>query len=477
MTPPVQQAPVREGDVLAGKYRVERVLGSGGMGVVVAATHLQLGQRVAVKFLLAEGAQDPESAERFLREARAAVRIQSEHVARVIDVGTLEGGEPYMVMEYLVGSDLSQRPDGESTLPIATAVDYVLQACEAIAEAHAQGIIHRDLKPANLFLTHRADGSPLIKVLDFGISKAINVEGQNAQHVSMTATTAVMGSPLYMSPEQLRSAKYVDVRTDIWSLGVILFELLTGRMVFEAESFPGLCAMIASDPAPRLRAFRPDAPEPLEAAITRCLEKNPAQRPQSIGELATLIAPFGSAMATVSAARVAGVLRETKLHDPGAQTQAAPSAPAPEALAPMAHAKTADAWGATANKKVQKRRLAYVAMAGVSGLALLGAAVAVGWSLAESRGSAIAPVAGASTESATTEGAPTPSAASAASAALGPTSSGAESASAASAVVHPPTVPPTRTASPKRTSPADTASKPPEPAKPPPTIDPLSERR
>jgi serine/threonine protein kinase len=164
---------VSEGELLAGKYRVERVLGEGGMGYVVSAIHEQLEQRVAVKLLVEELAEDPDAVERFLREARASVRIQSEHVARVIDVGELADGAPYLVMEFLSGRDLAQELDARETFEIGVAIDYVLQACEALAEAHALGVIHRDLKPANLFLTHRPDGSPLVKVLDFGISKAL----------------------------------------------------------------------------------------------------------------------------------------------------------------------------------------------------------------------------------------------------------------------------------------------------------------
>src|SRR6185369_9371107 len=161
----------REGDVVAGKYRVERVLGKGGMGVVVAAEHTVLRQKVAIKFLLPEAMQRKGAAERFEREARAASAIQNEHVARVTDVGVLETGAPYMVMEYLTGKDLGELIRERGKLPIPEAVDYLLQASEAIAEAHALGIIHRDLKPANLFVTTRPDGTPLVKVLDFGLSK------------------------------------------------------------------------------------------------------------------------------------------------------------------------------------------------------------------------------------------------------------------------------------------------------------------
>jgi serine/threonine-protein kinase len=209
---------VRVGDVLSGKYRVERVLGTGGMGVVVAAHHLQLDERVAIKFLLPEGLKNAEALARFEREARAAVKIKNEHVARTIDVGKLENGAPYIVMEFLEGSDLASLLRARGALAIDETVEYVLQASEAIAEAHALGIIHRDLKLENLFVVRRADGLMSVKVLDFGISKVTGMAG-SGRDVGMTRTSTIMGSPLYMSPEQLHSTRDVDTRTDIWANG------------------------------------------------------------------------------------------------------------------------------------------------------------------------------------------------------------------------------------------------------------------
>lgn len=249
MTDDMDDIPLREGDLIDGKYRVTRTLGVGGMGYVVEAYHEQLGQRVAIKGLLQGIQPRPEAIARFLREARAAVRIQNEHVARVTDVGSLPDGAAYMVMEYLDGVDLAQRTRGTGPLAAETAVDYVLQACEAIAEAHAIGIVHRDLKPANLFLTRRSDGSPLGKVLDFGISKVFEA-GEPQRDI--TGTAVAMGSPQYMSREQMHSAKHVDVRTDIWALGTVLFELIAGCPAFDAETFAGLCAMIATQSPPAL---------------------------------------------------------------------------------------------------------------------------------------------------------------------------------------------------------------------------------
>ena len=306
--PPSEAPPVQEGDILAGKYRVERVLGAGGMGVVVAATHLQLDQRVALKFVLPEAVSSPEAIERFAREARAAAKLKSDHVARVIDVGTLESGAPYMVMEYLEGRDLSQHVDQVGPLPFVEAVDYLLQTCEAMAEAHALGIIHRDLKPQNLFLTSRVDGRALIKVLDFGISK-FNPSSGSGENMSLTKTQAVMGSPNYMSPEQLRSAKLVDARTDIWALGVILYELLVGKVPFQATSVTELCAMVLQDTPHPVRELRPDVPEALAEAIARCLEKDANLRFPSIASLAHALEPFGPNVAMGAAQRILAVAR------------------------------------------------------------------------------------------------------------------------------------------------------------------------
>lgn len=279
----------RPGELVADKYLIERVLGMGGMGVVLAARHRFLEQRFAIKLLLPDAAASSEAISRFMREAQAASSIRSEHVARIVDVGSLANGLPFMVMEFLDGQDLGQLLQ-RGPLPIQDAVDLVLQACEAIAQAHAQGVVHRDLKPANLFLSHRPNGERLIKVLDFGISKVT----QGNSGIALTATSFAFGTPLYMSPEQIRSAKYVDPRTDIWALGVILHELIGGRPPFEGESLTALCAAITVDPPRPLRADRPDAPPELEAAIQHTLQKDVRARPGSVLEFATMIAPFGS---------------------------------------------------------------------------------------------------------------------------------------------------------------------------------------
>lgn len=294
--------PVRPGDVLDGKFEVERVLGHGGMGVVVAARHLVLRERVALKFLLPAAAQRPDVAARFQREAQAAARLRNEHVVRVSDVGRMPDGAPYMVMEYLEGQDLGQVLEKEGPLTVERAVNAVLQACVALAEAHRAGIIHRDLKPSNLFVTTRSDGETVVKVLDFGISKLVQEEGQEK------LTSGHLGTPAYMPPEQLRAASDVDARSDVWALGAILFELLTGRYPFDAASLAELFAAILASPAVPLRSIRPDAPPALEAALLRAMEKDRARRWQDVGAFAAAIAPHGGASAPALLHRIARTL-------------------------------------------------------------------------------------------------------------------------------------------------------------------------
>ncbi len=281
-----------KGDLILGKYRVDRVLGQGGMGVVIAAHHEALEQQVAIKLLSPQNIMQGESHARFFREARAAARLESAHVVRVLDVGALDGGAPYMVMEYLPGSDLSEELEKSGALPPAIAVDYVLQALDAIAEAHHKGIVHRDLKPANLFLVERSDGSRLVKVLDFGISK---LETSGIADLSLTSSQSMMGSPLYMSPEQVRSAKHVDSRSDLWALGIILHELIAGNPPFKGESIGEVFASILQEPPPSLRSLRPELPEALGSLVLRCLEKEVSARFQTASEMAEALAPFASA--------------------------------------------------------------------------------------------------------------------------------------------------------------------------------------
>ncbi|HEX4340511.1 MAG TPA: serine/threonine-protein kinase [Polyangiaceae bacterium] len=289
--------PPQSGDVIADKYRIERVVGSGGMGIVVSARHMQLGQQVAIKLLRLNGLEPDRQLEaraRFLREGQAAAGLASDHVVKIHDVGTLDSGEPFMVMELLKGDDLAKIIDRQGEAPIEVAVDYVLQACHAVAEAHSSGIVHRDLKPSNLFVSIRSDGRATVKVLDFGISKTTGL-GADGFDGNLTDTRSVVGSPYYMSPEQVRDAKRVDGRTDIWSLGTILYELISSEPVFNASTLPGICAAIAADTPRSLCEGRPTFPPELDKIIAKCLEKNPDNRYQTIAELMNALEPFAPA--------------------------------------------------------------------------------------------------------------------------------------------------------------------------------------
>ncbi len=268
-------AVVAIGEVVGGKYVIGPRLGHGAMGVVFRARHEQLGRDVAIKVLHAGALASPVAIARFEREARAAASLQSEHVARVLDIGRLASGVPFIVMELLDGRDLAAILRDLGRLPVDEAVDAILQACDAMAEAHARGIVHRDLKPANLFVATRANGTRIVKVVDFGISKA---QG-SLPSLALTSSVAFMGSPLYMSPEQLNDSRGVDPRADVWALGVTLYELLAGRPPFVAEGFAELCARIITEEPISLCTLRPDAVTPsVDRVVARCLRKDPAQR-------------------------------------------------------------------------------------------------------------------------------------------------------------------------------------------------------
>jgi serine/threonine protein kinase len=280
--------PVKKGEVIGGKYRLEEVLGLGGTAVVMSATHQQLQQKVAVKLLLNNAATAGVDAERLLREAQVIAQMRSPHVARVVDVGTLSNGSPFMVMELLEGIDLEGHLQLRGRLAIAEAVDIVMQVCEAVAEAHGLGVVHRDLKPGNVFITRDVDKRPLVKVLDFGLSK-LSIRAKQQAQKKITSPLEVMGTPAYMSPEQLRATSDVDERSDIWSLGVLLYELCTGELPFDDESVQALCVKVMRDP------FKPisvDLPPGLETIISRCLQKDPEHRFPKVSALAISLAPF-----------------------------------------------------------------------------------------------------------------------------------------------------------------------------------------
>lgn len=283
------------GEVLDGKYRVERTLAEGGCGIVVLATQLQLERPVALKYLRPDMLAHSHVVALFEREARLAAKLRSEHVVRIHDVGVSARIGPYLVMEYLEGADLQTLIDA-GPLPIGEAVDYVLQACEALAEAHEVEIVHRDLKPANLFLTNGADGAPVLKVIDFGIAKSVAKRATGAEEVSP-------GTPGYMSPEQIAGGR-IDARSDIWSLGVVLYELLSVRMPWPDGSPTEQLDAIRAQPPARLRIFRPEVPQALEDVVARCLAEDPAKRYPRVRELAAalhelgLVAPKDSASIT-----------------------------------------------------------------------------------------------------------------------------------------------------------------------------------
>ncbi|WP_437671182.1 protein kinase domain-containing protein [Sorangium sp. So ce131] len=306
---------VGPGDILAGKYRVERVLGSGNMGVVVAATHMGHGQLVALKLMLPGRTAGPEQRERFLREARAAVRLRSQYVARVLDVDALQNGAPYIAMEFLDGQDLAALLQVRGPLPYHEATEYVLQACEAVGEAHAVGIVHRDLKPANLFLTEDVSGSPCIKVLDFGVSKLVG-------DLTLTNNSQALGSPLYMSPEQMNSSRDVDARSDLWALGVSLYQLVAGRTPFHADTIQALCTRVFFGRPTPLGEYRSNTPPEFEAVILRCLERDPERRWRDVAEFAAALVPHAPAGARMYAERVSRVLRAKRVPTPSPELPA-----------------------------------------------------------------------------------------------------------------------------------------------------------
>lgn len=321
----MQDHPVNPGDILGGKYRVDHILGKGAMGVVVAATHLALQQRVALKFMLECTVAGSVQQERFLREARIAATLKSAHVARVLDLGMLESGAPYIVMEFLEGRDLAALLKERRPLPVAEAVELVLQICEAIGEAHAAGIVHRDIKPANLFVTTDAAGMPCCKVLDFGIAKLSDAGS------TLTQQGQAVGSIPYMSPEQLKGERDIDARGDIWAIGVTLYEALAGCRPFKGQTLVNIFgAILTEEPDP---IARDDVPAGLGAVVLQCLEKDCSRRFASVANLVAALAPYAPRRAAIYVDRVAGVLRVPS--EPSLPTDVLPVAP-PVPLASLA---------------------------------------------------------------------------------------------------------------------------------------------
>ena len=301
---------IPEGEILAGKYRVERVLGAGAMGVVVRVTRLEGDELCALKFLKPSVARDPVAAKRFVREARAAGRIESPHVVKISDVGTLASGSPYLVMEYLEGATLDKRLAGAQRLPLELACDLTLQIAEGLAAAHAMGVIHRDIKPANLYLMAGTDGGEVLKIVDFGVSKILDPEGPDEQHLTRTQTS--VGSPLYMAPEQMRSARTADARADQWSVGAVLYRMATGQLPFDAKSLPRLCVQVLEAEFVPVLSRCPGLPAEFAAVVERCFRLAPADRHADIADLAEALVPFAGASGRERADRSRQLLRAAK---------------------------------------------------------------------------------------------------------------------------------------------------------------------
>ncbi len=355
--------------MIAGRYRLGHVIGRGGMGAVVAGQHIALDDRVAVKFLNPELAGDLESIERFVREAKAAARIKSPHVVRVLDVGATPEGQHYIVMDLLDGRDL-EKVVAEGPLPIALAADCVLQAADALAEAHAVGIVHRDIKPANLWLSTERDGSPHVRVLDFGISK---LAPTTSNALGITDTQSVFGSPTYMSPEQIRSAKHVDPRTDVWALGVVCYELVTGHLPFVADNVAGVIAAISSDPPVPVRVHRPDVPPEVERIILACLEKDPSRR-ATLRDLAQALTPFVSAAGRSSAERIGRASPDRRSVRPSRPSlPAQPSLPARSEAELIGISTTQGAFDTSSN--MVSRRVSWTIAGATMSVALLAFAI------------------------------------------------------------------------------------------------------
>lgn len=299
MSQPIPSS-IREGMIIDRRYRVEKVLGQGGMGMVLKGTQLALSRPVAIKLMLPNVLGSADSFLRFEREAKVLAQLSHPHIVQVIDNGVF-GDHAYLVMEYLEGKDLAAVLDERIVLPIGEAVQYLLQTCDAVHEAHEQGIIHRDLKPANMFLTKGRSGSARIKVLDFGLAKPAINEANAGSSMQLTQTGySAMGTPMYMPPEQMGQFKHLDRRSDIWSLGVILYQLITGRFPFEALNIQFLTAAILRDKPTAPSVYLPDIPPELEQIILRCLEKDPLMRFATVAELETALQPFASQPARIS---------------------------------------------------------------------------------------------------------------------------------------------------------------------------------
>lgn len=311
---------VQPGDVLAAKYVIEAVIGRGGSSTVFRARQLGLERSVAVK-ILDPGEDGALALARAESEAQAAAMLTSHHVVRVFDLGTLpEDDAPYVVLEHLEGADFGALLRRRGPLPANFAVDAMLQACEALAEAHALGIIHRDLKPANLFLTESADGSPFVKVLDFGMARLVD----DAPRDPRAGAGLIVGTPAYMAPEQMRAPDAADARSDVWALGAIFYEFLVGHPPFVGRTLRELYDHVSHDRRPRPSAERPELDRAFDQVVTRCLAVDPAERFASVSDLSWALSTLGADRARESAARIARVVERHSVPPPGLLVGAAP---------------------------------------------------------------------------------------------------------------------------------------------------------
>ncbi len=329
--------PAAIGDVIDGRYRIVQLLGVGGMGCVFEAHQVHLNQRVALKFILPSMVTEASAVGRFMREARAAARLRTPHVCHVLDLGTLATGTPFLAMEFLEGETVEQRLGREGPFSVPLAVRVVFEVIDALAEAHGIGVIHRDLKPANLFFARAPTGVEVVKVLDFGIAKSVHPDIEHG--LASTAASMVLGSPQYMAPEQLVPGTPADHRADIWSLGCVMYQLLTGVVPFNGQTLVDLMYAIQRHPFEPVRVRRPDVPPALEAVVHRCLAKSPSQRPQTVQALREALfaavdapAPGGPAAlaATVLSAATVAASAPTQLSAPKRRA----SSPVGQALAP-----------------------------------------------------------------------------------------------------------------------------------------------
>jgi serine/threonine-protein kinase len=316
------------GTTLAGKYRIRGVLGRGGMGTVFEAERLSIGGLVAIKVLRSDRARDAKVVRRFYKEARAAAAIGHPNICEVHDLGGLEEGSPYLVMERLVGETLAVRLARDTVLPFDEAIDVLVQVLSALAAAHEKGIVHRDIKPENIFLAERIGCPPFVKVLDFGISKIIGrLRGDVSDDTRLTQPGVVMGTPSYMSPEQVGGDRGLDARVDIYACGVILYEALTGRRPFTGRDLQTLLLQILTIRPPLASELRPGLPAGIDAVLERALARRRDDRYRTAREMQLDLHPLRASSGPFLAAGNAATSPSKPWVDPSAPTSPLASTP------------------------------------------------------------------------------------------------------------------------------------------------------